>query len=76
MSTLHHDNRGFNKKQEPKNELNANFVHQIMTIKLILYIRFVKKNLFAKCMLFTNVQIVTDPNKYFFILGDEFYFIF
>jgi hypothetical protein len=27
-------------------------------------------------MLFTNVQIVTHPNKYFFYTWDEFYFIF
>jgi hypothetical protein len=45
--------------------------------KKILYVRFVKKKtIFAKRMLFTYVQIVTHPNKYFFLLGDEFYFIF
>jgi hypothetical protein len=35
-----------------------------------------KKNIFAKRMLFTYVQIVTQPNKYFFYTWDEFYFIF
>jgi hypothetical protein len=33
------------KRPEPKTELDANFVYQIMTIKLILYVRFVKKHL-------------------------------
>jgi hypothetical protein len=34
-----------------------------------------KKNIFAKRMLFTYVQIVTHPNKYFFYTWDQFYFI-